>query len=71
MLKNEVLKRDVNLYKKLSYRRETAVQGLFLLLLVLRLYINCFLTVTAAVIPVNCGNWPLKREGLLSLQNLR
>ena len=41
------------------------------LIIVLRLYINCFLTVTAAVIPVNCGNWALEREGLLSPQNLR
>ena len=30
--------------------------------------INCFPTVTAAVIPVNCGNATLKREGLLSPQ---
>ena len=29
------------------------------------------LSVTAAVIPVNCGNWALEREGLLSPQNLR
>ena len=40
-------------------------------IIVLSLYINCFLTETAAVIPVNCENAALEREGLLSPQNLR
>ena len=32
---------------------------------------NGFLTVTAAVVPVNCGNSALEREGLLSLGMLK
>ena len=58
--------------KKLSYRRETAVQGGSVVAKMVGVNgQEAQMSVTAAVIPVNCGNSTLEREGLLSPQNLR